>query len=129
MKQEHIQLIRQIIPLWYASRAWACELIARTFSLADVQEIMLLNRGKILQVPGTCWYLKRHGVGVDVYKTPDVGGIDFDFDKPHPDEWRLKIFFLKQLNDGQLSYSEYQSLAEDEDALDAAIKEALNRAA
>jgi len=129
MDQNHVRLIKQIIPLWYASRAWACELIARSFSLADAQEVMRLNRGKILQVPGTCWYLRRHGVGVDVHKTPDVGGIDFDFDKPHPDEWRLKIFFLKQLNDGQLSYPEYQSLADDEDALDQAVKEALGGAA
>lgn len=125
MNQNHVRLIKQVIPLWYASRAWACELIARSFPLADAQEVMRLNRGKILRVPGTCWYLRRHGVGVDVYKTPDVGGIDFDFDKPHPDEWRLKIFFLKQLNDGLLSYPDYQGLAEDEGALDEAVKEAL----
>ena len=129
MDQNHVRLIKQVIPLWYASRAWACELMERSFSLANAEEIMRLNRGEILQIPGTCWYLRRHGVGVDVYKTPNVGGIDFDFDKPHPDEWRLKIFFLKQLNDGQLSYPEHQSLAEDEDLLDEAVKAALGGAA
>lgn len=35
---------------------------------------------------GTAWYMRTHGSGVDVYKTLDTGGIDFDFDfdKPHP---------------------------------------------
>lgn len=129
MHQEHAQLIRQLIPLWYAQRAWACELIAHAFSLPHAQEILRIDRGQLLQVPGTCWFLRRHGVGVDVYKTPDVGGIDFDFDKPHPDEWRLRIFFRKQLNDGQLSYAEYQALAENEEALERAVKEALDGAA
>lgn len=108
--------------------AWAKELLVRTFGLSDAQEILRAHRGSH-QIPGTCWFIRTHGVGVDIYKTPEVGGIDFDFDKPHPDEWRLKIFLMKQLNDGQLPYSEYKALIEDEEALEAAIKQVVDAAA
>ena len=69
---------------------------------------------------------RTHGIGVDVSKTPDVGGIDFDFDKPDPDEWRLSIFFERQYNEGNLPFNEYRPLVEDEDRLKAAIKGALS---
>ena len=128
MNQAHAQLINNLVPLWYANMAWAKELLVRAFGLSDAQEILRAHRGNH-QIPGTCWFIRTHGVGVDIYKTPEVGGIDFDFDKPHPDEWRLKIFLMKQLNDGQLPYSEYKTLIEDEEALEAAIKEVVDAAA
>lgn len=89
--------ILKLLPLWYAEMARAKELIVCT-----------------------------HGIGVDVYRAPDVGGIDFDFDKPDPDMWRLQLFFEKQFNDGALDYSEYRELAENEELLIASIKAALN---
>ncbi len=58
---------------------------------------------------------RTHGVGVDIYRTNTVGGIDFDFNKPEPDEWRLRIFLEKQYNDGNLPFDEYRDLYADEE--------------
>ena len=66
---------------------------------------------------------RTHGVGVDVSRTADVGGIDFD--KPEPDKWRLQIFFERQYNEGNIPLVEYRHLFEDEELLRAAIKGAL----
>ena len=123
---ERVELIRRLLPLWYAETAWAKELIVRAFQLQKPDDILRI-RGR-RPIPGTNWTLCTHGVGVDVYKTPAVGGIDFDFDKPDPDVWRLQLFFEKQLNAGALDYSVYRELAEDEELLVSSIKEALNAA-
>jgi hypothetical protein len=125
MNQSHIDQIRNVIPLWYATMAWAKELLVRAFELEQAQHILRLKRHGRHPIPGTVWFIRTHGIGVDIYKTPDVGGIDFDFDKPDPDEWRLRLFFEKQLNDGQLPYAQYHELAEDEELLKQAIREVL----
>jgi hypothetical protein len=123
---ERVDLIRQLIPLWYAEMAWAKQLIVRAFQLEKPDDILGM-RGR-RPIPGTNWTVCTHGIGVDVYKTPASGGIDFDFDKPDPDVWRLQLFFEKQLNDGALNYNMYRELAENEELLVASIKEALNAA-
>lgn len=116
--------ILKLLPLWYAEMAWAKELIVRAFQLEKPDDILRI-RGR-RPIPGTNWIVCTHGIGVDVYRAPDVGGIDFDFDKPDPDVWRLQLFFEKQFNDGALDYSEYRDLAENEELLIASIKAALN---
>ncbi|MNG21402.1 hypothetical protein D3C84_1057610 [compost metagenome] len=68
---------------------------------------------------------RTHGIGVDIYRTADVGGIDFDFNKSEPDEWRLQVFFEKQYNEGNLPFAEYRELYEDEGLLQCFIKMAL----
>jgi len=121
----HVEQLRFLLPLWYAEMAWAKELLVRAFKLARAEDILKSeNRGR-QKVPGTNWYICTDGIGVDIYQTPEVGGIDFDFDKPHPDEWRLRNFFEKQINAGNLSYADYQELVEDEDLLKSAISELL----
>jgi hypothetical protein len=50
---------------------------------------------------------------VDITKPGNKGGIDFDFDKPEPDEWRLREFLIKQLNDGNLTKKIYRPLLQD----------------
>ena len=120
-----IDMIRQLIPMWYAQRAWAEELLKRAFSLERAEDILGRELKGRRQVPGTNWTFRTHGVGVDVYKARDVGGIDFDFDKPHPDSWRLNILFERLYNDGQLSVEQYRHLHEDEDLRQAVISEAL----
>lgn len=81
-----------IIPLWYDQKAWAEELLVKSFNLDTAEDILKQeNRGNN-PIPGTNWMYRTHGVGVDIYRTVDVGGIDFDFDKPDPDAWRLQIF-------------------------------------
>ena len=120
--KESADLIRQVVSLWHAHRAWANELI----DLALKREV--LRPGQSGQIPGTNWFYQLHGAGIDIYKSPDVGGIDFDFDKPAPDAWRLKIFLFRQLNDGALPYSVYKQLIDDEELLDKTIKQVLSEA-
>jgi len=128
MNETHLQLVKNVIPLWYANMAWAKELLVQAFGLQDARDILQAETRGVHQVPGTAWYIRTHGIGVDIYKTPDVGGIDFDFDKPDPDEWRLKIFFEKQVNDGQLPYPMYCELVEDEALLQQVIHRILSDA-
>jgi hypothetical protein len=78
-------------------------------------------------VPGTAWHIRTHGVGVDIFKTPEVGGIDFDFDKPDPDPWRMQIFVERQVNDGNLPYEKYRELLDDDELMKKAISEALSQ--
>ena len=108
--------------------AWAKVLLVNAFALKEAQDILSTEHRGRHQVPGTVWFVRTHGIGVDIFKTPEVGGVDFDFDKPNPDAWRLKIFFEKQLNDGVLSYEQYRELVEDEELLDKTIQEVLRSA-
>jgi hypothetical protein len=121
-----IELIKKIIPLWYAHKLWAEELLKRSFGLEKVQDILLVKHRGTKSVPGTNWIYRLHGIGVDISRTPEVGGIDFDFDKPHPDEWRLAIFIKRQYNEGNLPLGEYRHLIEDEERLEKAIEGALS---
>ena len=125
MNEEHVRLVREAIPLWYANVAWAKELLVRSFNLADPQDILSKPHRHFQQVPNTCWYIQPHGIGVNVFKTSDVGGIDFDFDKPDPDEWRLAIFIVRQVNDGQLPYLPYRDLVNDDELMTNAVSAAL----
>ncbi len=97
----------------------------RAFSLNSAEEILNIeNRGR-KPIPGKNWMYCTHGVGVEIYRTTDVGGIDFDFDKPEPDQWRLRVFFEKQYNEGNIPLAEYRELYEDEGLLQAAVESAL----
>ncbi len=120
-----MQSINAAVSLWHAQMAWAKELIARSFGLDRAEDILRPEHRGCRIVPGTCWYIRTHGVGVDVFKTPDVGGIDFDFDKPNPDLWRLRIFIERQVNDGNLSYDSYRELLDDEALMKDAISKVL----
>jgi len=119
------ELIKKIIPLWYAQYAWAEELLKRSFGFSRADEILSSKYRGFNQIPGTNWMYRTHGIGVDISRTPEVGGIDFDFDKPDPDEWRLCLFFVRQYNEGNLPLAEYRHLSDDEEALKEAIKMAL----
>ena len=117
--------VKMAIPLWYAQMAWAKEPIARSFDLDRAEDVLRLENRGIRAIPGTVWFIRTHGIGVDVYKTPDVGDIDFDFDKPHPDPWRMQIFIERQVNDGNLPYENYKELLDDEELMMRALNEAL----
>ena len=120
-----IELIRKIIPLWHAQRKWAKELLKQAFNLDKANDILSTEYRGYKEIPGTNWMYRTHGIGVDISRTSDVGGIDFDFGKTEPDEWRLKIFFEKQYNEGNIPLIEYRHLFQDEQLLDNAIKGAL----
>lgn len=121
-----IELIKNLIPLWYAEKKWAEELLTRALNLEVADDILQgQNRGN-KQIPGTNWFYRTHGIGVDVYRTEEVGGIDFDFGKDNPDPWRLRIFFEKQYNAGNLSYEKYKHLFEDEELVESVINKVLS---
>jgi len=122
---DNLEKIQKIIPLWYAQRAWAEELLIKAFNLKKAEDILGTNFKGNHPILGTNWMYRTHGVGVDIYRTADVGGIDFDFDKPYPDEWRLRIFFEKQYNEGNLPLADYRELYEDEGLLQCFIEQAL----
>jgi len=128
MTDPHVELIKQAIPLWYAKIAWAKELLVRAFGLSEPQDILSRECRHFRAIPNTCWFVRPHGIGVDIFKSPDVGGVDFDFDKPDPDEWRLALFIVRQVNDGQLSYATYRELVDDERLLKQAVAAALQGA-
>lgn len=119
---DNFEKIRKIIPLWYAQRKWAEELLVKSFKLEKAEDILQSKYRGRNPIPGTNWMYRTHGIGVDIYRTVDVGGIDFDFDKVAPDEWRLRIFFEKQYNEGNLPLAEYRELYEDEGLLQCAIE-------
>src|SRR5689334_22830133 len=88
-----VELIRRLIPRWSARRAEFERLIIEKFNLERVNDVLSLGRHtRPLQIPGTQWYCWVHGIGVRITRADETGGIDFDFDKPHPDPWRLRIF-------------------------------------
>lgn len=68
------------------------------------------------------------GIGIYTFKASDVVGIDFDFDKPDQDEWRLALFIERPVNDGQLSHVAYRELIDDEQLLKRTVLVALNGA-
>lgn len=117
MKTSNYELVKLAIPLWYAQVVWAKELLIRSFKLEKAEDILRPENRGTRQIDGTVWFVRTHGIGVDIFKSPTVGGVDFDFDKPNPDPWRLRVFIEKQVNEGNLPYSLYQELIDDEELL------------
>ncbi|MEJ2310580.1 MAG: hypothetical protein P8Z78_14920 [Gammaproteobacteria bacterium] len=124
-KMNDQQLIRSLIHLWYSEKAWAEELLRRVFGLTEAREILCKKFRGDHSIPGTNWRYRTHGVGVDIYQTSDVGGIDFDFDKPDPDAWRIQLFLMKQYNAGNLSFDSYRNFIEDEEHFKTLLKQDL----
>jgi hypothetical protein len=123
---QDLELVRQLVPHWYAWRRWAEELLCRVYSLERVEHIARTNRrGARHPIPGSNWTYRAHGVGVDVDRGINGGGIDFDFDKPDPDTWRLRLFAEKQLNAGNLPFDLYRPLLDDERRFEAASRQVL----
>jgi len=122
---DNFEKIRKIIPLWYAQRKWAEELLVQSFQLEKAEDILQPKYRGANPIPGTNWMYRTHGIGVDIYRTADVGGIDFDFNKIDPDEWRLRVFFEKQYNEGNLPLADYRELYEDEGLLQCTVEQAL----
>ncbi len=123
----NFEKIEKIIPLWYAQRKWAEEMLIQAFQFEKAEDILLSQYRGSHSIPGTSWMYRTHGVGVDIFRPSGAGGIDFDFNKPHPDKWRLRVFFEKQYEEGNLPFTEYNDLYKDEELLELAIKQVLEK--
>ena len=122
------RLVADLISLWYETRTWAEKLLCDTFDLQHIDDFMPSlahnETPRTGQFPNLPWSYRVHGIGIDISKSKNRGGIDFDFDKPQLDRWRLREFMVKQLNDGSIPARLYRPLVQDTDrwstAMDAA---------
>ena len=126
MNDNDTELVRALIPHWHATRTWAEELLCRVLGLQKASDVLQPEHRGRKVLAGSMWTYRTHGVGVDIDRGISCGGIDFDFDKPTPDTWRLRIFAEKQLNAGNLG-PEYVALVDDEDRFNMAAEAALSR--
>lgn len=93
-----VELIKLLLPHWYATRAWAEALLVQAFELEKASDVLLPQHRGRHDTPGSQWTYRTHGVGVEITCEGNRGGIDFDFDEPALDPWKLRDFALKQLN-------------------------------
>ena len=126
MEDDDTKLVRALIPHWYATRRWAEELLCRALGLKNASEVLQREHRGRKVLAGSLWTYRTHGAGVDIDRGIRSGGIDFDFDKPDPDPWRLELFAEKQLNAGNLGL-EYAALFDDEGRFKKAAEAALPR--
>lgn len=119
------QLVRLLIPHWYATRAWAEELLRRSLDLERPEDVLGRGHRGWHVIPGSNWHYRTHGVGVDLDRGVSSGGIDFDFPQKAPDPYRLHVFAQKQLNAGNLSLA-YTRLVDDEERFAKAAKKVLD---
>jgi len=121
------EAVIELIGSWHSTKCWAESLICKHLDIETASDILGQEyRGK-KQLSDTSWYYRTHGVGVDISKKGNKGGIDFDFDKGFPDSYRLRGFMIKQFNDGKLIKKYYRELLQDEkvwlDAYDVAVRD------
>jgi len=122
----HIEAINELMSKWHETRFWAEELLCTKFNLNNAFEILEPEfRGKI-KIPDTPWFYRTHGVGVDISKPNNTGGIDFDFNKEFPDSWDLREFMIKQLNDGAIPKRIYRPLLQNKEAWENAVNSYFN---
>ncbi|MBL4661468.1 MAG: hypothetical protein JKY19_14010 [Alcanivoracaceae bacterium] len=65
------------MPLCYAQRLWTKELLKQAFNLEKASDILSLNYKGLKEIPSTNWMYRTHGMGVDIFRTADAGGINF----------------------------------------------------
>jgi hypothetical protein len=105
-------LIGRLVPLWHVTRRWAEDLLLVSLGFKRAGARPSPGHGVI---PGTNWFYRFHGYGVDIDCGMDCGGIDFDFNQPEPDAFRLHNFAQRQLNVGALDAAAYGALVRDEE--------------
>lgn len=112
---DDVQLVRQLAARWTDCREWAVQLLVSVFGFNEAQDVLQPGNRGYHSIPGTGWFYRTHGYGVDISKPGNKGGIDFDFGLTEPDEWRLRSFLVKQYNAGGLRKSDFRPLLEDEE--------------
>ncbi|MBP0027153.1 DUF6896 domain-containing protein [Roseofilum sp. Guam] len=116
-----IELVLAIVDLWYEHRNWAMQFLKENLSLDRPEDILSKPYRGYHSIAGTEWFYRTHGLGVDIHKPHNKGGIDFDFFCPDPNDWQLRDFLVKQYNDGQLVKRFYRPLIQDNDRWENAV--------
>lgn len=122
-----LELVENLVEQWKSTRQWAEQMLVDSIGLASAEEILETEHRGNNPIPGTNWFYRTHGVGVDVYQHGNKGGIDFDFDKPEPDEYGLREFMAKQYNAGALTKRDYRPLMQDGKRWTKAVRKVLGR--
>lgn len=108
-----LESMKELVTKWHESKKWAQCFICEKLNITNPRDILLPeNRGR-RQFPETEWFYRTHGLGVDIFKDNNKGGIDFDFDSEGINSFKLRIFMIKQLNDGKLTKRHYKKLLND----------------
>ena len=114
---------------WFELRDWAAELLTTTFGFDGPREILdTQNRGNE-PIPGTDWFYRTHGIGVEVYQARGRA-VDFDFAFPSPgfeipDPWRLRWFAEAEIRAKRPMADAYRAILRDEKRFDAIAKAAI----
>ena len=114
MEQQE-EAVQKLIEDWYIVRRWAERFLCDQLGLSSVEQISEPHLRGIRRVADTEWWYRTHGIGVDLFKEGNHGGIDFDFEQPDPDIYRMHSFMVKQYNDGSLTKKYFQSLLQDDE--------------
>lgn len=119
------ELVQNLVNLWYETRTWAEELIKRTFDIEHAHEIPHKELNEVYVFPGTSWHYTCYRGIINIYKyitdcvqTEEVGGIEFDFNKPDPDADDLYDFLRRQYNAENVDCELYHDLTFDYERLE-----------
>ena len=108
------EAITELIEKWHSTKSWAESLIYEQLNIESAFDILQSeHRGKKM-LGDTGWYYRTHGIGVEVTKPGNKGGIDFDFNQELPNRYTLRGYMIKQLNEGSLTKRHYRDLLQDE---------------
>ena len=118
--------VRYLVARWHESRTWAERLLCEQLSLQSPQQILDPPYRGNRPIPGTLWSYRTHGLGVEVSRPGNSGGIDFDFRVTGPDVWSLRDFLVKQYNAGILEKRLFRPLLEDAVRWDVAVSSVLS---
>jgi hypothetical protein len=120
-------LVSDLLRSWYSTRAWAEELLAESLGLDRPEHVLQAPHRGRHEIPGTDWEYRTHGVGVEITRPGNVGGVDFDFDQLVPDACRLREFLVKQYRFGSLVKKHYGPLLQDTARWQGAVGSVLNQ--
>jgi hypothetical protein len=107
------QALSDLITKWHFEKEWAESFLCEQFNLSKAEEILNQNNRGRKPIGTSGWYYCTHGIGVDIYKQGNSGGIDFDFGTDKLDSYKLRGFMIKQLNAGKLTKKYYRNLLQD----------------
>jgi hypothetical protein len=122
-----VEAVNKLIEKWCEVREWAVKFLCASLKLKNAGDILQPKYKGKYQIPASEWWYSTHGIGVNITKSGNKGGIDFNFDSLEPDAWQLRGFMIKQLNDGALLKKVYRPLLQDNNRFSLAVDKSLKK--